>query len=345
MLPIACVIPTLYLIFVHQSSEWQYVAVTSGAMLVSFTPCNVCMYLHLDRDRGFKHAFKAGLKQTIPFVGSVLLGWIVIESSIWLGAIANVDTSNMLVQVGGIVFASVGYPLLKMGCIKAMEPAWRAWTSAAEGDIVEAIRKDMSLTMAYDCLFGVAGRIDVLRQPTFTAFLLSVFGSAGFELGVRGLEAIHLRRKMLKAVGNAAEWHMKSRVSLHVTDDSVREVFNSEERLERGRGFVKYPSEFDLGVSEKPSKMEFVPRAVSVLPRRPDVESLGDGKRDRPGDQSHRLNANRDILSGNPIALIEKPRPIMIVSPKAETQSASANIMSVSVLVKLWGAHRLAETA
>ncbi|KAJ3283338.1 hypothetical protein HK104_010440, partial [Borealophlyctis nickersoniae] len=161
-----------------------------------------------------------------------------------------------------------------MACIKAFEPAWRAWT-AAEGHITEAVKKDMSLTMAYDCLFGVAGRIDVLRQPTFTSFLLSLVGSAGFEMGIRAVEAIRFRRKTMKAVGDAADWKMRSRISLHVPDDDVREVFKSAESLETGQSLVKHPSELDLGIAEKPLKPDAVPRIVSVLPKRTDVEPLG----------------------------------------------------------------------
>ncbi|KAJ3299578.1 hypothetical protein HK104_008291 [Borealophlyctis nickersoniae] len=178
--------------------------------------------------------------------------------------------------------------------------------------------------MAYDCLFGVAGRIDVLRQPTFTSFLLSLVGSAGFGMGVRAVEAVHFRRKTMKAVEDAADWKLKSRISLHVPDDDIREVFNSAESLETGQSLVKHPSELDLGIAEKPLKPDIVPRIMSVLPKRTDVEPLGAAEK----------------------VLIEKPRTVVpVYVPKVAAQPTTANIMSVSVLVKLWGAHRLAETA
>ncbi|KAJ3285503.1 hypothetical protein HK104_009460, partial [Borealophlyctis nickersoniae] len=210
-----------------------------------------------------------------------------------------------------------------MGCIKALEPAWRAWTSAAEGNISEAVKKDMALTMAYDCLFGVAGRIDVLRQPTFTSFLLSVAGSAGFDMGIRAMEAVHF-----------ADWQMKSRISLHVPNDAVREVFNSAQRMEMGQSLVKHPSELDLGIAEKPLKQDIIPRIMSVLPKRMDVEPLGaaeEGKVDMPLAQIH-SSPLHCCTNGDPIVLIEKPRTVVPVqTPKAATQPTSANIMSVSV--------------
>ncbi|KAJ3297311.1 hypothetical protein HK104_000638 [Borealophlyctis nickersoniae] len=243
----------------------------------------------------------------------------------------------------------MGYPLLKLGCIKALEPAWRPWTSAAEGNITEAVKKDMALTMAYDCLFGVAGRIDVLRQPTFASFLLSLVGSAGFEMGIRAWEAIRLRRKALKAVGNAADWRMKSGVSLHVTAEPRAGGIQTAEILKTGQNLIKHPSELDLSISQKGFGWHNGPR---IVPKRTDVEPLGaaeEGKVEMPLFQIHNLplnlKAERD-LSGDPMALIEKPAAMVpVYLPQTATQPASANIMSVSVLVKLWGAHRLAETA
>ncbi|KAJ3280971.1 hypothetical protein HK104_000293 [Borealophlyctis nickersoniae] len=235
-----------------------------------------------------------------------------------------------------------------MGCIKAVEPAWRVWTCAAEGNLEEAVRKDMALTMAYDCLFGVAGRIDVLRQPTFTAFFLSLLGSAGFEMVMRAWDAIHLRRKMMKAVEDAADWKVKSGISLKVLEDGGGEVFNSVAKIESALGVAKHPSDcdladFDLRVSEKPSKADLGPRGFSVLPKRMDVEPLDAAEEGTLDRSSLPPNVERDILSGNPVALIEKSRSIVNISPQPETQPASANIMSVSVLMKSWGAHRLAE--
>ncbi|KAJ3277909.1 hypothetical protein HK104_002848, partial [Borealophlyctis nickersoniae] len=81
-----------------------------------------------------------------------------------------------------------------------MEPAWRSWGSsgASDHETLVSARRDMAFTIAYDCFFGVGGRVVVLRQPTFVGFAMSLVGNAMFELVLGWWEAERFRRRVDK---------------------------------------------------------------------------------------------------------------------------------------------------
>ncbi|KAJ3278372.1 hypothetical protein HK104_002394 [Borealophlyctis nickersoniae] len=345
---LALVLPLLFVLFIPPpSSQWEYVGVNAVVFFSLFLGANINMYYEISPELGLWSAVKGATKDTFGFFASISLGWVMIEASLWLGGMSNGDTQNLPVRIAGIAFASVGYPILKIGCIKAMEPAWRAWSWVdSEEKMTEAVRKDMALTLAYDCLFGVPGRIVVLRQPTFTSFVLSLLGSGMFELGMRLWEAIRFRRKAVNAVGTAADCEGKGGIQLNVVRTKV-DVIKSTDRVDLEEGPQMPPLEPDFDKRKSALNLLGSINISPPLSKRVDVEPLAvtEGKRETSSEKArsqpleYSANVESDNLSNN-----SKVVPCA-TQERAVQKEGAPNVMTIPLLVKIWGAHRIAETA
>ncbi|KAJ3278283.1 hypothetical protein HK104_002501 [Borealophlyctis nickersoniae] len=151
---------------------------------------------------------RAGLKVIKPslqLIVSQWFGWSIIAVTLWQGGRANASSADIKQQMLTVAIASVGYPIVKIVCIKALEPAWRGRVPGVGLEALQAVEKDMSFTIAYESFFGVAGRIVVLRQPSFAAFILSLLGSGAFDFGMRMRDALRFRSRMMEKMESAEE--------------------------------------------------------------------------------------------------------------------------------------------
>ncbi|KAJ3277951.1 hypothetical protein HK104_002793, partial [Borealophlyctis nickersoniae] len=219
--------------------------------------------------------------------------------------------------------------------------------------MLAAVRKDMTLTMAYDCLFGVAGRIVVLRQPNFVAFLLSLLGLGGFEFGIRVWEAVRFRRKTIEAVAIAEGWDAEKEIDPGNPPDRVEEVVEVVHvgPLEDGNLPVPNVSQFVGAVTDGTTKCD-----------RPSVKiNVPEDARNKPDDilvEPHRNTSisvphvshlhDLEAISDDSLAQVEKPKVLLSYPNPPVAQDSSklpANVTTVSLLAKSWGAHRLAQFA
>ncbi|KAJ3269276.1 hypothetical protein HK104_005152, partial [Borealophlyctis nickersoniae] len=180
---------------------WAFFASNFLIHFVSFWPAHTIHSGLLYPEEGWRGAFKRSSKFTAGYLVSVWAGWIMTAVALWLAGAAKASSMSTTNQILSIFVASIGYPLVKFIYLKAMEPAWRGWApSSNETETLISAQRDMGFTIAYDCLFGVGGRIIVLRQSTFVGFCLALLGSAAFDFALGWWETVKFRRAIGKTV-------------------------------------------------------------------------------------------------------------------------------------------------
>ncbi|KAJ3278514.1 hypothetical protein HK104_002275 [Borealophlyctis nickersoniae] len=372
----------MFFILSSDVTIWRLVPISAGAFLPAFWAVISNQTRVLTPETTWKSAIKGTFLFSLVFTTTLFVAWVMIELSMWLAGKAIEHSTEVSAQIPSIAFASIGYPLIKAICIKALEPAWRGWimrridigsiaASRSEGETLIAVQKDTALTIAYDCFFGVAGRIVVLRQPTFVAFLLALIGSSGFEFAVRVWEAAGFRRKTVKAVWCAEE---KGRKKEETEDDEG----GHGDRLEKGLRDVDIGEDGDSGDSKSEtvkSSPGFTPPSLlpassdrhiaGILPklhgksqlsithsRRSDSTDLGEQPSSAapfrvrftslyastgnvPSDESlAQIKPTTDGDSVFPIHKVSQGAPVL-----------SSNVTTLSLMRKAWGAHQLAVMA
>ncbi|KAJ3280973.1 hypothetical protein HK104_000295 [Borealophlyctis nickersoniae] len=193
--------PTLHAYYRYDTSIFEFLAV-SFASFLALTICGGSLRVVVEQERNsMLVALWINFKFSLSLAASHYIAWLVIAVTLWQEGKTNAASLGDLAQLMlTIAIASVGYPTAKFLCLKALQPAWHGSVTGLEVKTMEVLEKDMMFIMAYECFFGVAGQMVVLRQRTFVAFILSLLVSSGFEFGRRLWEAVRFRRRMLQSL-------------------------------------------------------------------------------------------------------------------------------------------------